>query len=103
MAERGRTVRGELSAVTPAVAPLIVATSTTSKPTKRAAVAPKTAIDFDEQFVARISRLTLTKHLNGVAMTKDLPGRTLLGSPRVPAVQAQVGRRRTRQADGAGQ
>jgi hypothetical protein len=80
---------GAVIPATSVFAPMSVPPWTTREPKNRAAVEPEAASDFDEHFVPRISGLTITKHLNGVARERDLPGGNPLGPPLAPA-QARV-------------
>lgn len=72
------------------VAPLMM-----SELRNRVAIRPRAAIDLDEGFSALITRLTITRHLDGVAINRNIRGRSLRGSKRAPVRHETVNRRLT--------
>jgi hypothetical protein len=61
---------------------------------------PSAAIDLDESFSALVTRLTITRHLDGVAMRSDLKGHSVNGPQQAAATLPGVNRRRTQPSQG---
>jgi hypothetical protein len=73
-----------------------------SDPANPIVVPPSAAIDLDESFSALITRLTITRHLDGVAMRRNLTGRAFGASPQVHAARPGVLRGRTQPSERVG-